>query len=232
MTQTATLIAKKLIAEEVYDLVFHVPQPFTFAPGQYITILVPTLDGKKLGRSYSIASLPGDNRFTLIIKLVPNGLASGYVEKMQAGEVISFVGPIGRFVLSQLPLDFVFVATGTGLAPFIPMIATVLAKQPERKVALLLGFRHEEDMFYHDEIHTWQKDYAAFEPVLALTKPLQTWSGYTGRVTAYLSEHPEFLQNKQLYICGNGSMITDVQTIAVSQGLPKEQIFFEKYNNL
>lgn len=232
MVQTATVLSRQSLTLDVREIILQPQKPFTFLPGQYVTILVPTADGKSQGRSYSIASLSTDSRIVVAIKLVPGGLASTYLERISVTEQTSFIGPLGKFLLSALPLDFLFVATGVGLAPFVPMIHALLIQGVSQSITLLLGFRQEDHLFYTDLFAQWAKQYKNFQFVCTLSQPSDAWPGPRGRVTQYLADHPQLLDNRQLYLCGNGSMIADVQTLALAKGILKEHIFLEKYNNL
>lgn len=229
---TATIRSNRSIATATREVVLDPPQPFTFQPGQYVTLLVPTPDGKKLGRSYSIASPAGSTDIVLTVKIVPGGLGSTYIDGFTEGETVEFLGPLGKFLVSPLPNDALFVATGAGLAPFVPMIDALLSRDAAPGVTLLLGFRHSEDAFYMERFRDLAAKHPNFTFICCLSQPDEAWTGEKGRVTTYLQEHPELVANAQVYICGNGSMTMDVAAIAAQHGVPNERIFFEKYNNL
>ncbi len=229
---TATVRANEYIAKATREAILEPPQGFTFQPGQYVTLLVPTPDGKKLGRSYSIASPVGSSHIVLTVKIVPEGLGSGYVDAFTPGQQVEFLGPLGRFLLSPLENPSLFVATGAGIAPFVPMIDALLARETAPRVTLLLGFRHQEDAFYVERFAALAAKHPNFSFICCLSQPDEAWTGEKGRVTTYLQEHPDLAENAQVYICGNGSMTNDVTEIVASHGIPRERIFFEKYNNL
>lgn len=229
---TATVKSNEYIAKATREAVLEPPQGFTFQPGQYVTLLVPTPDGKKLGRSYSIASPAGRQDIVLTVKIVPDGLGSGYVDAFVPGQQVEFLGPLGRFLLSSLDNPFLFVATGAGIAPFVPMIDSLLARENSPRITLLLGFRHAEDAFYVERFRHLATQHPNFSFICCLSQPDEAWTGEKGRVTTYLQEHPDLAENAQVYICGNGSMTNEVTEIAASHGAPRERIFFEKYNNL
>lgn len=234
MIKIATVLKNEYIASDKRELILKTNEEMNFKPGQYITILAPTPEGKQLGRSFSIASLSDEKEIVLLMKIIPGGLASGYVDtKVNVGDEISFVGPTGKFLVSDLPNDFVFIATGAGLAPFIPMI-DLLLKTRKNRITLIMGFRHEENVCYFEKLSQWQNEHPNFEFMCTLSQPKEpdTWTGLKGRVTDHLRAQPELIQDKQIYICGNGSMVNEIEQIALEQGHPKEMVFYEKYNNL
>ncbi len=232
MIHRAVVIKNEYVADDKRELILQPSEPFSFKPGQYITILAPTPDGKKMGRSFSIASPLGEKNIILIIKIIPGGLASEYVDHLPAGEEIEYLGPLGRFVLPAEPQDSLFLATGTGIAPFIPMIHQLLT-QTEKKVTLYLGFRHEGNVCYMDLLNGWVQQYPRFSFIPTLSQATTPdWSGSVGRVTVHLRAEPGLMRDKHIFICGNGSMVNEIEQIALNAGVPKEKIFYEKYNNL
>ena len=81
-------------------------------------------------RAYSIASPPGnDNRFALCLNRVQDGFMSNFLCDMKAGDEISCSGPFGDFILRPPMRDTIFIATGTGIAPFRSMLHWLLADE-------------------------------------------------------------------------------------------------------
>lgn len=230
--RTAIVLSNTEIAARTRKLVLQPLDSFSFLPGQFVTIQIPTEDGKILGRAYSIASLSTETNIVLLIRIIPNGLGSAYVNNLQQGDEVSFFGPVGRFVLSDLPLDYLFIGTGVGVVPFIPMIDKLLTENTKQQITLLQGFRYEEDIFDKGFFQEWEKKYSNFNCICTVSRPSESWKGKKGRVTDHLLASSELLQNRQIYICGNGGMVQDVTTIALEQGVAKEHVFFEKYNNI
>jgi len=223
------------VAAETLQVLLHGDVSLSWRPGQFITVQIPNSEGRPLGRSYSIASrldAVGSAEIVLLIKLVAAGVGSVYMAGLMAGDVVSFTGPWGKFIVAPTAPEVpaVFVGTGTGVAPFVPMIDEVLAQG--RRVTLLAGFRHEQE--YAEAmipLAQWQAT-GRFDMHVMISQPSETWNGTRGRVTDYLRAHPEALVGAQLYICGNGSMVQEVREFAAEQGMTADQIFFEKYNAL
>jgi NAD(P)H-flavin reductase len=227
MTQ-AKVFSNKEIASQTREIVLVSESPLFYKPGQYITLLIPKEDGSKDGRSYSVASQKDANTISLLVRIIDGGLGSTYIKDLHEGDVVSFVGPSGKFLLSPISQDSLFVATGTGAAPFMPMIDALL-KTGNNAVTLLLGFRYEEDSFFKYMTQQWENIYSHFQGIEILSQPSERWQGEKGHVTDYLKRHPAIVLNKQLYICGNGEMVKEVITLAQQQGLLNENIFYEKY---
>jgi len=228
---TARVQSIEIVAAETVEVILRPAVPLVWRPGQFITIQIPTEDGRPLGRSYSVASHYSATDIVLLIKLVDGGVGSQYVAGLAVGDEISYTGPWGRFVAQEASHEVaaLFVGTGTGVAPFVPMIDAILRQG--RQTTVLAGFRHEEDVLLSAFHVDWEES-SLFKKIIVVSRPEDGWSGEQGRVTDYLRAHPGLLRNAQIYICGNGSMVQEVREIAAEHGVPAEQIFFEKYNNL
>ncbi len=81
------------------------------------------------------------------------GVASNWLCNRRPGDKIKVFGPNGKkFLLPQKPEnhDYVFVATGTGIAPFRGMITDLLEAKVKSKIVLLMGVPYSTDLLYHD----------------------------------------------------------------------------------
>src|SRR6476469_7188483 len=128
---------------------------FGFVAGQWLSFKTNKPDGEEITRAYSIASPPGnDNRFALCLNRVQDGFMSNFLCDMNVGEEITCQGPFGDFILRPPLLDAVFIATGTGIAPFRSMLHWLLAepgRHQDKQLSLLFGNRTSEDIYYHEE---------------------------------------------------------------------------------
>ena len=79
-------------------------------------------------RSYSFSSAPGNKRMTFMIKQVPGGLMSSWLGARPGRAAVQMTGPLGSFYLRAVTRPLLFLAGGTGLAPFLAMLE-VLAQQ-------------------------------------------------------------------------------------------------------
>lgn len=231
----ARLIAWKELAPEVHHLDFEVPDvaEFRFTPGQFISI-VDSSNGKEKTRAYSIASPRAGNRFSLCLNRVPNGSISNMMFRLDVGDDILVHEPLGYFTLRHPGRRIVFVATGTGIAPFRSILHDHLPRtQPH--INLLFGTRYESGLLYRDEMEQLAQQYPSFQYLPALTRPSESWTGRVGRVQAHLNEalafrSPEDLYDTDVYICGLKEMVDDVRAELKKRGFDRKQIIYEKYD--
>lgn len=209
--------------------------PIDYVAGQFISFVMTKPDGKKANRAYSIASpveRSDKKGLTLVIKYVVGGLFGETMKQMKGGEVLDFIGPVGKFVL-QKPVapHVIFIGTGTGLAPLYSILKSHAAELKNAKtVKLLFGNWNDKEVFYQDKIEEIKKNIPHFECHHILSQPSDAWKGRTGLVTDDVRAMDVSAGDYQFYLCGNPHMIKDVQAILAEKGLPKTQIYQEAFS--
>ena len=215
-----------------FKLVFEPGTVFDFDPGQFVNIIAqPPACEKPIKRPYSIDSPPYEKGFIdLVWKRVEGGLMTNYLMTMKEGDKLTVQGPLGRFGLKQpVPQRLVFVATGTGIAPFRSMIKQLFKDGTNRDVWLIFGNRYDSDVLYQEEWEGLAKQHSNFHFVATVSRPKQ-WKGETAYVQELLPKYITSPQNTHVFICGLTDMIMAVQQKALETGFTKDQIIFEKYD--
>lgn len=205
---------------------------FDFKAGQFISLKF----GEKSWRAYSIASTPNTSKIELLIRIIPEGLASSILDKATIGDTFIFRGPYGHFVLSEKSNPITFCATGTGIAPIRSMILTELQKENPRPIELWYGGRDPDDIAYLDELA--QLPIAiklAFSQLEEKQLPTYTKENiivHTGRITQFIQDHQSLTTNhsQNYYICGNGDMVKSVESLLKEKGIDKKSIIKERFN--
>lgn len=144
-----------------------------------------------------------------------------------------WLGPLvaGSFTLDDVPEDkrVVLVSTGTGLAPYMSMLRSVLLRGVPRQVAVLHGANHSWDLGYRGELMTLERTCSQFTylPIVGqLDKSRDTWAGAVGRVQDLwiggalvnawgITPTPD---DTHIFLCGNPSMIDDVLILLAESG--------------
>ncbi len=214
-----------------FELSFEPGRTAEFIPGQFAVVICPK-DGKVIRRAYSIASSPDRKEaLELIVKLVQGGAVTNWFWSLKQGDRFRVQLPFGKFILPN-PIDFdiVFVATGTGIAPFRSMIQYFLPRGLQRKVWLLFGTRYADMIPYHSEWLELEKRYPNFCYIPTISRPTAAWKGETGYVQTKIEKFFSDPAGKRIYICGLNEMIQAAQEAALKQGFPKEHISYEKYD--
>ncbi|MEK6897893.1 MAG: FAD-dependent oxidoreductase [Nanoarchaeota archaeon] len=212
-------------------LKFSAPDEFDFKSGQFVSLSVP-VDEKKIRRPFSIASPPKRNFIELCVKIIPGGLASGFIAKLKKGDAVEFLGPAGRFVINENSRnkDIIFIAAGTGLAPFMSMIPDLLENKFRGKIILLKGFRHEENILHDGEFSELRNKYRNFEFHNILSRPENKNFPDKGHVQDFLGKYIPENFHGDFYICGLKEMIVGVKEKLIELGVSEQRIFYEKYD--
>jgi ferredoxin-NADP reductase len=209
------------------------PKVFDYQPGQFISLFAEK-DGKSISRPYSIASPPEQkDHLELCIKVVEGGFMSNYLHTVPPGTKLKAIAPLGTFVLLEPPdypiRDTVFVATGTGIAPFISMIGHIWAMDYDIDVHMVFGCRYVHDLIYMDILQKWEKEHPNFHLYVTLSRPENSgWKGRVGYVQKVIETEIKDPGSKDVYICGLHNMVEDVKNLCES--LKFHWVRFEKWD--
>ncbi len=222
---------------DVRHIVLRPRELFPYLPGQSAGVVLPGLypDTQKphKPRLYSIASSSkGDfadgNTFSLCVvrhfwedpekgKINVPGLVSNYLCDLKKGETVRITGPVGKhFLLPEdyKKRDFIFAATGTGIAPFRGMLRDMFDSGYEGHVCLYFGAQSKNLVLYDDEFERY-KEYPNFSYVTALSREEQNPIPHVAPtrenrmyVQVKMYQHQDFIKlilekpDSIIYICG------------------------------
>ena len=188
---------------------------FSFKPGQCVNI---GLKGSGVNREYSTYSGIDEPYLEFLIKEVKGGTVSPRLRKVEPGTEVELHGPYGSFVIEPEQIEtsrFVFIGTGTGIAPF----HSFARSYPNLDYQIINGIRDASEQFDC-------KDYDPSRLTCCVSR--EKWDGFNGRVTDYLKQ-TEIAQDKVYYLCGNQGMIYDVYDILRNAGVSGDQILTEAF---
>lgn len=216
------------LSDDVIQVFLRLPpkNTFQYVSGQYIDIIVSS--GAR--RSYSIANGHlSANKLELHIRKVPGGELSQYwFNDAKANDLLRFEGPRGTFCYRDKPnQNIIFLATGTGIAP-IKSILEEMEASPlmalDKKLYVYWGGRTPEDLY-------WQPKFSnirlAFKPVLS--RPPQTWQGYSGYVQNAVLADKHDLTNSVVYACGSDQMIHSAQQLLTQHNLNPKNFYSDAF---
>lgn len=225
-----------------------------FRSGQSFGVLPPGQDHKGKNhalRLYSIASPTrgedgqGKVLATTVKRLIDEhnetsklflGVASNYLCDLKPGDEVKITGPSGkRFVLPAAPAehDYIFIATGTGIAPFRGMLHDLLEDPAtaNSRIAIIMGSPYASDLLYDADFRNLASKHPNFSYITAISRekmpdapgPLYVQDRFT------TDPHREQLgamlasDRTLIYICGIAGMELGIfQTLA--RLLPSSQL--------
>ena len=212
-SHTTRLLERQWLSDKTFEIALSRPPDFDFKPGQRIRLGTDTQT-----REYSIVSAPKETKLTLCIRNVAGGKISGLLSAAEIGKSFTIDGPHGYFTYKPSIRPAVFVATGTGIAPFCSM-----ARAGVSDFTILHGVRFPEDLYYADQFNM---STAKHVPCLTEAKELPP-DAFKGTVTAYLNEHLP-CSTYDFYLCGRREMIRDV-TLLIDERFPDSLVYTEMF---
>ena len=208
---------KRSLAPHIWELALELDRGADFAPGQFAILRVAPFEW----RSYSIASLQ-DDRLTLLISSRTGGDGSVFVEAADSGDETQVELPFGQFQLRKGSTNRkVFVATGTGIAPFLPMFRALEVAGELDKAELLFGCRLAEE-------NITARLTTPLPPTTVCVSGDPSAEGvFHGRVTKRLESLASEAERIDFYFCGSPAMVSDCRDMMVRAGAT--QIMTELY---
>ncbi len=207
---------------------------FGFVPGQWLSVKAATSEGAEMTRAYSIASPPSENgHFAFCLNRVQDGFMSNYLCNLDEDAKIAFQGPFGDFILRPPLRDTVFIATGTGIAPFRSMLHWLLAEDERHhghQFWLIFGARREQDIYYREEFEHLAAEHTNFHFLPTLSRGAPEWKGLRGYVQEHLAKIVGTRTDVNAYICGLDKMIRANRELLKSLGWDRTSIRYEKYD--
>lgn len=212
------LIETRWLTPSVMQIGFEPTKRFSFEPGQFLSVLIPTqvMPLKKgyhaIKRAYSFASSPECERYEICVKYVPGGKGGEYLKSLRPGDDFTVFAPYGDFVYRPKEgRSSCFIATGSGIGPFRSIVLSRLFQRNRPETAtLLFGARTSDEILYRDVFES-----QGVETVIAISRPDDQWQGFKGRVTDYLRTLPSHWawHTTDFYVCGNSEMALEVASI-------------------
>lgn len=212
-------------ADAAIEISFELDQAPAFLPGQYVNIGVP---GSEQTRSYSFSSRPGDKCASFLIKQVQGGLMSSWLARAQAGEKVPMTGPLGSFYLRTVTRPLLFLAGGTGLAPFLSMLEVLAERNEAQPITLIYGVTRDQDLVMVDALEAFAARLPNFTFVTCVADP-QTRHPQQGYVTQHMSAGLLNDGEIDVYLCGPPPMVDAVRQYFRDQGVAPASFHYEKF---
>lgn len=190
-----------------------------FVPGDCVAIFGQ--DGQ-VSRPYSIASGIADEYLQFIIRRMPGGEVSDYLATLAPGASVTLSPPFGWFRPGDQQHEgpFVFMATGTGISPFMAYFRSYPERHPE---SLLYGVRQAVDAVDLDQLNQ------RVDVQLAVSRE-RVDGHHHGRITDLLNSLPVSSKH-HYYLCGLDTMIDEVTVWLEGEGVPITHIHRECFFN-
>lgn len=209
-----TIISNNIqLTQGVYLLSFN--RWFDFKPGQVVSIRI---NNQMAGRLYSICSSSKNSEAQILYKVRPEGLLTPNLATLKEGDTVQVSEPFGDFINQNTPS--VFIATGTGIAPFMSMMLSG-CKLPEK---IIYGTSDSKFVNFDSQI----TELIGSDNFVKCISRHNNSDSYFGRVTDYVDSTTD-LKNIMYYLCGNPNMVVDVRDLLIKKGVSFNNIMSEIY---
>lgn len=222
-------------------LVFAKPDHgFDYAPGQYLTLILP-VEGEEVRRPYSISTSPHtDENIAVTVKRIDQGTVSNYLnDHMKVGNEYEVLPPMGSFTPELKPENakhYVIVGGGSGITPLISIIKSMLAVEADSSLLLIYQNRSEDSIIFKDQLQSLKSKYdERLKVVHVLSKPEGPWEGPKGRLDGQLIKDiiADTFGNKgreaEYFICGPGGLMESAENALNEMGVPKNHVYKESF---
>lgn len=233
--QIADVVAE---TDEARSLVFAVPDGpddpqipaarLRYAPGQFLTLRVPSDRTGSVARCYSLCSSPfTDDALTVTVKRTAEGYASNWLcDHAHPGMRIHVLAPSGNFVPKTLDDDFLLLAAGSGITPIMSICKSALA-QGCGQVTLVYANRDDRSVIFGDALRELTAKYPDRLTVVHWLESLQGLPSATA-----LANLAAPCTERQVFICGPGPFMDAAREALVTLKVPAPQVHIEVFKSL
>jgi ferredoxin-NADP reductase len=243
------LVHKIQFSQNLFILYFFSQTKIKFEPGQFLKFEVAPM----IYRNYSIFSsedfqsglFESTTRFInqnhslvgIIVNTTSGGLGSQFIKKLNINDRVNIIGPLGKLALPKNTNNQnVFIATSTGLSPFIAMINQIRQTNSD-PIVVYFGVKNIYDMFAFELL----KEFKNIQIKICLSQQKDmidiSQSMYKNlQFTIFYSRIDNVIQDDinlydkdttNFYLCGNPQMVQGVGEYLKTNNYDK--IYEEKF---
>ena len=204
------------------------PERLRYAPGQFLTLRVPSERTGSVARCYSLCSSPfTDDALTVTVKRTADGYASNWLcEHARAGMRIHVLAPSGNFVPKTLDDDFLLMAAGSGITPIMSICKSALA-EGSGQVTLLYANRDEKSVIFAEALRELSDKHPERLTVVHWLESVQGMPS-----VAALAKLAAPYTDRPVYICGPGPFMDAAREALESLKVPAPQVHIEVFKSL
>jgi 3-ketosteroid 9alpha-monooxygenase subunit B len=218
--------------DEARSVVLEVPdearEAFTYKPGQFLTVAVPSDRTGAVARCYSLSSTPYETdllKFT--VKRTVDGYGSNWInDNLRAGHHVTVLPPSGIFTPASLDADLLLLAGGSGITPVISIAKSALAKG-SGKVVLLYANRDERSVIFAEELAELARKHPDRFVVVHWLESVQGLPA-----SEHMKAFAEHFTDFDAFVCGPGPFMQGVVDALKQLGFPRERRHQEKFISL
>lgn len=220
------LIERKEIADETIELTISKPKNFSYNLGQYVFLDLNNSEKNILDtdkKAFSISSHPDEDILRFVMRKSPSSFKQRCLN-LEKGEKIYISSSKGNFSIdnkSGKSKGIVFLTSGMGIAPVIPMLMELKKLNSKKEVHLFYSNRTLEKTTYHNILENFKIENYNYHPV---------FTGIQPRINSdLLISKLGDLKKYKFYIIGTVAFIKTMKEILESNNLTKDDYLVDNY---
>jgi ferredoxin-NADP reductase len=214
---------------DVSSFRFPRPNELDYKPGQFFFVTIKT-GGSEINKHFSFSSSPTEKSYIEFTKKFTDHESSLALKAAKVGDWTRIDAPYGKFTFEGEHPKIAMLGGGIGITPFISMCKNATDKGLNNKITLFYGCRTENDIVFKKEFEELAQRNKNLKLVFTVNEANPQWEGTVGLINAEMvkKELPDYGETL-FYTCGPPPMVTAMQTLIESLGLPKEQLKLEYF---
>lgn len=225
------LRVREVIAEtpDAKTIVFDAPgDQFSYRPGQFLTLRIPSDRTGSVARCYSLSSSPRhDDTLMVTVKRTVDGYGSNWLcDNIAAGQIIESLPPAGAFTPKDVDRDLLLVGAGSGITPLLSIMKTALLDGSGR-VVLFYANRYPESVIFATQLRSLFGEYPERLTVVHWIESVQGLPTHLA-LRSVLQPYGDF----EAFICGPKPFMQGARQALEQIGLPRARIHIESFVSL
>ncbi|MFF8596483.1 2Fe-2S iron-sulfur cluster-binding protein [Streptomyces sp. NPDC015220] len=201
---------------------------FSYRPGQFLTVRVPSERPGGAARCYSLCSSPQrDEKLRITVKRTVDGYGSNWIcDHVVEGDTLEVLRPAGTFTPDTLDEDLLLLAAGSGITPVMSILKSCL-HAGTGSVTLVYANRDERSVIFRDELVALAEEFGDRLTVLHWLESVQGLP--TGPALRALTRP---YAGRQAFVCGPGPFMDLATATLTGLGTPAGRVRVERFSSL
>ncbi len=216
-------LGKREIATQTLELTFQKPEGFNFQAGQYVylNLLNPAHEELDIPiRPFSIASHPDEETLKFVMRESKSAYKRSCAQ-LDQDDLATIYGPLGDFFLNPDSAGIVFLVSGIGISPVIPMLRELEKKQYKNPVYLFYSNKNIQAAAYHKQLIKTEIAYFSYVPVFTESEQ---------RINSVkLKENIPDLEIYEYYLVGSSGFLDSMTDVLQENDVKSRQIFKDDF---
>lgn len=229
----ATIKDRKEVAKGTLMVEFEVPDRPKFIPGQHFTIHLinpPYNDARGANRHFSIVNSPSQEDTLMMTTRLRDSAFKKSLQELPIGTEVEIMGISGNFTLPEdTSKNYVFIAGGIGITPFMGMLRYISEKNLAYKITLIYSNRDKQSTAYFDELENLKLKIENLKLIFTMTED-PNWTGEKRKIdAAFVKDHVENVNEAEYYVVGPPPMVEAIFKVLEEAGVKAENIKTENF---